>query len=165
MAVNTGPPWSVSMATPPQLVRLAEMLRHEGLPHRDLRLGARERYLAATGPDRALIGGVGLELRPPHGLLRSLIVAKAVRGSGLGRQLVTAAETIAGEEGVETLYLLTLDKSAFFVRLGYEETDREAVPTEILGTGEFASLCPASAPCLSKRLDAASGRKAGRVRP
>jgi len=153
----------VSMAAPGELARLAEMLRSEGLPHTDLRFGARERYMAATGSDGSLLGGVGLELRKPHGLLRSLIVVRPARSSGLGRSLVAAAEKMARKQGVTTLYLLTPAASAFFVRLGYAETGREAVPPEILGTGEFAGLCPASAACLSKRLDTGPGQETGRV--
>ena len=139
------------------------MLRGEGLPHTDLRPGDRERYMVVAGPDGSLLGGVGLELRKPHGLLRSLVVARPARGAGLGRRLVTAAEKVAREQGVTTLYLLTPDASAFFIRLGYVETGREAVPREILDTGEFAVLCPASAPCLSKHLGPGSGQEKGRL--
>lgn len=66
---------------------------------------------------------------------------------------MAAAEESAREEGVETLYLLTLDAAPFFHRFGYADTDREAVPAGILETPEFSVLCPASAICLSKHLD------------
>lgn len=152
-SLNAGTPWSVSRATADDVARLAKMLRAANLPHDDVRPGPYDRYLVARDSAGMLVGGVGLSLRRPHALLRSLIVAPDARGAGLGSVLVNAAEASARDEGVETLYLLTLDAAPFFHRFGYADTEREAVPATIRKTGEFSGLCPASAACLSKHLD------------
>ncbi len=128
------------------------MLRGASLPDSGVSIGEFERYLLAKSPTGELLGGVGLELRGADALLRSLIVRPGRRGAGIGRSLVEAAEALARSQGIDTLYLLTLDQAAFFVGLGFVEQRRKATPPGILGTDEFSSLCPASAVCLRKQL-------------
>lgn len=128
------------------------MLREASLPDTGVSSGEFEYYLLAKSSTGDLLGGVGLELRGADALLRSLIVRPERRGAGIGRSLVEAAEALARRHRIDTLYLLTLDQAAFFAGLGFVEQCREAVPPGILGTGEFSSLCPASAVCLRKQL-------------
>lgn len=128
------------------------MLRDASLPDTGVSSGEFEHYLLAKSSTGDWLGGVGLELRGADALLRSLVVRPDRRGAGIGRSLVEAAEDLARSHGIDTLYLLTLDQAAFFAGLGFVEQCREAVPPGILGTGEFSSLCPASAVCLRKRL-------------
>jgi amino-acid N-acetyltransferase len=131
---------------------LLGMLREASLPDTGVSIGEFERHLLATGPTGEMLGGAGLELRGADALLRSLIVRPGRRGAGIGRSLVEAAEALARSQGIDTLYLLTLDQAAFFAGLGFVEQCREAAPPGIFGTGEFSSLCPASAVCLRKQL-------------
>ena len=146
------------MAQSDDLRWLIDRLREAHLPDQGIRVSESEHYLIARDRAGAALGGVGLELRPPHALLRSLVVRTDARGAGLGRTLVSAAEDLAREHGILALYLLTLDAEAFFRRLGYVEIQRDVVPDQIQVTGEFADLCPASAICLRKRLVAGTGR-------
>jgi amino-acid N-acetyltransferase len=109
-------------------------------------LGARD--------EKGLVGIVGVERAGSAGLLRSLAVRPDLRGTGLGSQLTTAAEALAVELGIGELYLLTTTAEAFFLRRGYTRLPREAAPSAIRGTTEFASLCPDSAAFMSKKLHA-----------
>jgi N-acetylglutamate synthase-like GNAT family acetyltransferase len=100
-----------------------------------------------------LLGAGGFEVHGESGLLRSIVVADWLRGSGLGRALVESVEAAARQRGLRELVLLTETAPDFFARLGYADIARESAPEAIRKSAEFSSLCPQSARCMSKRLD------------
>lgn len=119
----------------------------------DLVANARVRLYGGR-TDGELVGAVGFESVGRVALLRSLAVAPSQRGKGLGQVLVASAEAHAGEQGIDTLYLLTTTAAAFFARLGYSAVERALAPTAIRATSQFAGLCPAAATLMCKRLGA-----------
>ena len=142
----------IADATPVELGALRRMLVAESLPEQGVASGAGARFLVARTADGRVLGGIGLEGGCPAALLRSLVVDRAHRGAGIGEALVAAIEDVARVDGVETLYLLTLDAAGFFSKLGYGHADRSRVPRALRQTDEFSTLCPASADCMAKRL-------------
>lgn len=112
-------------------------------------------FLVAADDD-GLAGVVGIEACGDTGLLRSLAVVPARRGSGLGHALVEAAEAHARERGLGGLVLLTTTAAPFFGRRGYRDLPRDAAPAAVRATAEFRSICPASATCMAKSLEAAA---------
>lgn len=68
------------------------------------------------------------------------------------RMLVSALEADALATEIDELWLLTLDKSEFFRRLGYALQDRDLAPEVIKATREFSGLCPSDAMLMSKVL-------------
>ena len=100
----------------------------------------------------AVVGTIGLELFPPHALLRSLAVGQDHRGQGVGAQLIGSAERYARMMGVATLYLLTMTAADFFGRFEFRETRRDDAPTALQATEEFRSLCPDTAVCMRKQI-------------
>jgi amino-acid N-acetyltransferase len=70
----------------------------------------------------------------------------------LGQKLVARVEHDAKAEGIERLVLLTETAETFFLRLGYEVTDRSNVRDELKQSAEVRSLCPVSAVCMTKAL-------------
>jgi amino-acid N-acetyltransferase len=100
--------------------------------------------------DMGVIAAVGLGRYGDTGLLRSLVVAKAHLGSGIGKQLVDAAEKRASAIDVQSIYLLTTAADAFFEKLGFRRLQRELAPAAIRSSYQFASLCPASAVLMVK---------------
>lgn len=129
---------------------LTALLAAAGLPVADLD-GGRIRFLVAVTEGQT-VGVIGLEGFPPEALLRSLAVAPALHGSGLGGQLVRALEVHAAAIGIRRLTLLTETAAPFFAHLGYTALSREQVDASIRATAEFRSLCPASASCMHKPL-------------
>lgn len=125
------------------------LLEHAGLPASDLEASGVLLLLAEEGG--ALLGCVGIEARGQFALIRSLAVAQAARGNGLGRTMARRAEDFARAGGVATLYLLTTTAERFWSRLGYARVARAEVPAEVQASAEFAALCPQSAVCM--RLD------------
>lgn len=127
------------------------LLSESGLPFEDI-TAQHLHHFFGCGSGSKLEGVVGLELYGDAALLRSLAVTAERQGSGLGSKLVEHAEGYARKKGVTSLYLLTTTAEAFFLRRGYARIPREAAPTAIKGTKEFAGICPASSAFMVKKL-------------
>lgn len=99
--------------------------------------------VARAGGD--LVGSAALEIYGKSALLRSVAVAAAVQGTGVGHRLVESALTLAQEMGIEQIYLLTETAAGFFPRFGFRTIDRATVDNAVKQSVEFTSACPASA--------------------
>jgi amino-acid N-acetyltransferase len=135
--------------SPPSLRGAVALLRSAGLPVSDLTEAHLSNFHysgSVAEPD----GIIGLELYGTHALLRSLVVAAAVRSTGLGSALLHHAESHARRAGVQSIYLLTTTAESFFSRRGYVLTQREDAPASIRATREFADICPASSAFMVK---------------
>ena len=128
------------------------LLEQAGLPVADLGSSPVEFVVAVD--DEAIVGTIGVERHGDAGLLRSLSVVPARRGTGLGRTLVHALERRAAELGLRELVLLTTTARDFFAQRGYVSIERDAAPEAVRRSAEFRSLCPASSTCMTKRLGA-----------
>jgi len=129
-----------------------ELLFASELPVDDLSPEKLNGFLIAEDND-AIVGLIGLDVLGTRGLLRSLVVEKTARRSGLGGKLVGALESAAEAAGITELWLLTIDAERFFQRHNFEIVDREAAPDEIRNTEEFSTLCPGTAYLMRKLLD------------
>ena len=123
------------------------LLKENNLPVIDLDFG---KYLFALLHNDTIVGTGGLEFFGDCALLRSVSVKKDLHGKGLGKLIITELEKISGKKGINCLYLLTTTAKDFFIRVGYEEIERESVPLSIKNTSEFSSLCPSSATVMRK---------------
>ena len=138
-----------AVTAPADLEGARALLRTVGLPADDLGEGAEVRVLERGG---VVVACVALEVYGSSGLVRSLAVAPSARGEGVGGRLVVAIEDVARARGLGDVYLLTTTAAPFFERRGYRPVDRADVPRAVRASSEFASVCPASAACLGKRL-------------
>lgn len=127
------------------------LLARAKLPVADLSAASISRFLVAT-IDESIVALIGLECFESIGLLRSLVVDSEFRGAGLGRVLVEKLESQATGQGVNQMWLLTIDADAWFQRLGYEARQRDEAPEVIAQTVEFVSLCPGDAVLMHKAL-------------
>lgn len=82
-------------------------------------------------------------------MLRSVAVAPAVRGLGLGLVLAADRLVAARARGVRVVYLLTTTAAALFERLGFRPIARDAVLAALAAHPELTGACPASAACLA----------------
>ena len=120
-----------------------------GLPVEDL---SAEHLVFVAEAGGRFVGAIGLESFGELGLLRSLVVLAEARANGAGRRLVTALEGYACEQGMEALWLLTIDADRYFERLGDRVMERSVAPAAIRTTAEFSGLCPGDAVLMSKVL-------------
>jgi amino-acid N-acetyltransferase len=108
------------------------------------------RFLVAE-EDGLVVGAVGLETFDSVGLLRSAVVARDHRGTGVGRQLVEQVLERAEREGVNEVYLLTTTAEDYFPRFGFDLTDRDGVPDALKMSEEFRGACPETAVVMTRR--------------
>jgi amino-acid N-acetyltransferase len=132
-----------------------DLLNEAELPIEDLTDEKMKNFMIAKAKDGSIIGVVGVEIYRGSGLLRSLAVHTAYRGTGLGSLLTRKIESFARRKGIKVLYLLTMTAADFFTKIGYQVTQRDNLPAPIRKTEEFKNLCPVSAKCLFKVLDSA----------
>ncbi|HEX7047318.1 MAG TPA: arsenic resistance N-acetyltransferase ArsN2 [Gammaproteobacteria bacterium] len=139
-------------ATANDLADIQALLKSAGLPFEDLTIHSLQDFMVLRDAKGELLATGGVERHGNDGLLRSVVVSDAARGSGLGKRITGAIENHAREKHIGALYLLTMTAAEFFPRLGYEKFDRDAVPVAIARSTEFATLCPATAICMKKNL-------------
>jgi len=111
--------------------------------------------------DGRIVGSAGMERYGSFGLLRSVAVSAALRGSGFGRRLVANRMTHAARGGTEAVYLLTVDTAEYFERLGFARVARERAPREIQQSVEFSEACPKNAVVMMLALRAGSNANKG----
>lgn len=122
---------------------VCRLLREADLPLDGLSATLEHFIVAET--DGAVTAAAGLEMYGSDALLRSVVVAAGIRGSGVGNRLVEAARQSARSLGVRGVYLLTDTADHFFARHGFAVIGRAEVPAGIRTSVEFASACPDSA--------------------
>lgn len=142
---------SIRRARSPDLPAVLALLEQARLPTADI-TGVDELRMWVLEEEGAIIGAIALERFGSEALVRSLAVAPEYRKRGLGRELVDRVEESAGADGIKQLFLLTETAEALFRSLGYAVIDRRYVSESVQKSGEFRSLCPASATCMSKTL-------------
>jgi amino-acid N-acetyltransferase len=119
------------------------------LPSADITEESLEHFLVYRDP-LGVAGVTGLQIFGEVALLRSLVVTSERMGCGIGKGLVTAAEALAAELQVRSIYLLTTTAADFFEYRGFRRIGREEAPQEIRATQEFSSLCPSTAVLMVK---------------
>ena len=135
---------------------ILRLLQDGGLPIDGLLEHLDAAFVARDGD--AIVGCAALEIYADGVLLRSVVVAPAARGRGVGRRLTNAAVTLAQSLGMPAVYLLTTSAESYFPKCGFARVTREQVPASVKESIEFRSACPASAIVMWKTLtDTAEG--------
>ena len=131
---------------PAKLAQLEALMRLNNLPTQDCAAQAQNFYGIFDGDE--LIAAGGLEPAADYVLLRSIVVKKQYRASGLARSISEYLISLAEAEGRQAVYLLTETAGSYFQKLGFTSLSRADVPAEIAQTQQFSALCPDSASCL-----------------
>ena len=116
--------------------------------------GVRDNFsgFVVADDDGAIAGAIGLEKYGSAALLRSAVVARDHRGTGVGRRLVEQLLERAEEAGVDELYLLTTTAEKYFPRFGFTRTTRATVPEAVKASAEFRGACPDTAVVMTRPL-------------
>jgi amino-acid N-acetyltransferase len=144
---NPGP--AIMGARRSDLPSIRWLLDIEYLPSADITEESLEHFLVYRD-QLGVAGVVGLKLFGEVALLRSLVVTSERMGCGIGKNLVTAAEALAAELKVRSIFLLTTTAADFFEYRGFRRISREQAPLRIRATQEFSSLCPSTAVLMVK---------------
>jgi len=140
----------VERAAPADVERVEALLSAASLPLE----GARDALaLGVVGRDGgSVVAAAAIERFGAAGLLRSVVVDEASRGTGLGHAIVAAAEDLARSLGMGELYLLTETAIDWFPRLGYEVVDRATAASVVGESIEFTTVCRDTGVPMRKRL-------------
>lgn len=130
---------------------ILQLLLDSGLPIDGLVDHLTTALVARSGA--ALVGCAAVEIYPDGALLRSVAVAPAARGHGVGERLTEAAVALARSRRTPAVYLLTTTAESYFSKFGFVQTTRELVPAGVRQSIEFRSACAASAVVMRKFLD------------
>lgn len=126
------------------LAEIVRLLRASNLPHKDIVLGD-NLFFSYHDQHGTLIGSAGLEFYSKFALIRSIAVPETHRNKSIGREIVKHMISKAKEKAILEVYLLTETAHDFFLKNGFQDIARDLVPSEIKESGEFSSVCPASA--------------------
>jgi N-acetylglutamate synthase-like GNAT family acetyltransferase len=86
--------------------------------------------VAVDARGRILACGALKEYSPSIAEVAAIAVAPTAQGNGLGRDIVSAVETLALKRGILHVFALTL-QPAFFEAIGYQRVDRARYPEKI----------------------------------
>lgn len=151
---GTAGSWTLRAASSDDLAAARELMVACGLPVDGLEDQFAHHFAIGESGGR-LIGVAGIEVYGRSGLLRSVAVAPALRGSGVGSALVRDRIEWARFTGMHSIFLLTTTAESYFARHGFVTVVRETVPRAIRSSKEFAQACPESATlmCLTLAVD------------
>jgi len=141
---------TIEKARPDDLADLLRLLEQNLLPIDGLQDHLATALVARD--DGRLVGSAALEIYPDGALLRSVAVAPALHGLGLGRELTEAAIRLALEQRAPAIYLLTTTAGQFFPKFGFEPISRAEVPAAVRASVEFTSACPSTATVMRRAL-------------
>lgn len=139
------------------LARVTALLAESRLPRDGVaELLARDAsaVVVADDPrDPSALAAVGaLEIAGRDALVRSVAVAPAYRGRGLGDAIVARLVHDAAARDLDACWLLTTTAAPFFAARGFALATRERVPAPLAATVEFTGACPASATVMTRAL-------------
>jgi thioredoxin type arsenate reductase len=141
----------IERATPADVPAVEALLAAAGLP---LEGAAEALALGVVAREHVtVVAAAAIERYGDAGLLRSVVVARAHRGSGVGRAIVAASEDLARSEGIRDLYLLTETAVDWFPRLGYAVVARQVASAAVGASIEFTTVCRDTGIAMRKRLD------------
>jgi amino-acid N-acetyltransferase len=130
-----------------QLKEFLQFLEQNKLPFKDIQLIGNF-FLRYYDADGNTVGTGGLELYGDTGLLRSVAVTESNRGHNIGKQIVNDILQHAAELNLHSVFLLTETAHDFFLKKGFSDFPRDAVPDALKRSSEFSEVCPSSAKCM-----------------
>jgi amino-acid N-acetyltransferase len=90
--------------------------------------------------DGEVVGAAGMEIYGDAGVLRSVAVAPALRGTGEGRRLVSQALDYAKQHGAGRVYLFTMNAAPFFARYGFRPVTMDDFEPSVRQSWQYVGL-------------------------
>lgn len=137
---------TIDPASAADLEPIRDLLAASGLPTAGVDEHLRTFIVARDGPYVVACGGA--EAYQFVALIRSVAVAQAYRGQGLGRRIVRQLLDRLASRGLREFYLRTTDAEEYFKKRGFKPIDRDEVHPQLLSSREFQDACPESAICM-----------------
>ena len=133
----------IRSANASDLASIEALLQTNGLPAAGVAEHLANFAVAEEYPDVVACGGI--EYHGEFALIRSIAVAEHVRGSGLGRAILSHLLSECRTHMVRSVTLLTTTAESYFANNGFVRVSRNEVPRPLLASSQFQGVCPASA--------------------
>ena len=140
----------IRSATHLDFSEVCNLLELQNLPTADLPTSLA--HFLVEEMDGRIVGSIGLELYGTAALLRSMAVSPSHRNKGIASKLVSQLIIAAGEKRVRSIYLITNTAELYFKKRGFVQISKDEVENEVLASGEFNGLCPASSTVMMMQL-------------
>ncbi len=85
-------------------------------------------------------GCAGIEIYGEAAVLRSVVVAPELRGTGEGDRLVTVGLDYARQHGAKRVYLFTMHAAPFFARYGFEPATTDEFEPSVRNSWQYIGL-------------------------
>jgi len=85
-------------------------------------------------------GCAGIEIYGDAAVLRSVVVAPELRGTGEGHRLVTGGLEYARQHGAKRVYLFTMHAAPFFARYGFEPVTTDDFEPSVRESWQYLGL-------------------------
>jgi amino-acid N-acetyltransferase len=144
---------NVRRAASSDLAAVTALVAEAGLPTTGLSAPT-VTILIAEDDDGAVVGTAAIEVFGESGLLRSVAVQPARRGTAIGSGLVSEAVAVAASSGLRDLWLLTEGAAGFFSAGGWQPATREDLPRGMQMSPEYTAHCSDAAAVMVRELDA-----------
>jgi amino-acid N-acetyltransferase len=102
--------------------------------------------------DGEILGSAGIEVYGEAAFLRSVVVAQALQGTGMGDRLVRAALEYAQRTGARRVYLFTMHAADFFARFGFLAISMDDLETAVRAAPQYVGV--SQMPEIASRLTA-----------
>jgi glycerol-1-phosphatase len=139
----------IRAATPADEDGIRELVKEAGLAETEPASSESEGSAIVAAADGVPMATASVRTRDRDSYLHSVVVRPGEQGRGLGTLLVAAAVSAAKRRGASRCFLLTETAPGFFSKLGFQATDRDAMPGWIL---ELARECAVTATTMSRAL-------------
>jgi N-acetylglutamate synthase-like GNAT family acetyltransferase len=90
--------------------------------------------------DGRVLGCAGIEIYGGAAVLRSVVVALDLRGTGAGDRLVRHGLDYAREHGAQRVYLFTMHAAPFFARYGFQPVTTDDFEPSVRGSWQYIGL-------------------------
>ncbi len=90
--------------------------------------------------DGRVSGAAGIEIYGEAAVLRSVVVAPELRGTGEGDHLVRTGLDYAREHGAKRVYLFTMHAAPFFARYGFEPVTTDDFEAAVRDSWQYVGL-------------------------
>jgi len=129
---------SLRQARPNDIPEVERLLAAEWLPPMAIAQFLESFWVIES--DGRVAGAAGIEIYGEAAVLRSVVVAPELRGTGEGDRLVRNGLDYAREHGAKRVYLFTMHAAPFFARYGFEPVTTDDFEPAVRDSWQYVGL-------------------------
>jgi amino-acid N-acetyltransferase len=125
-------------ARPDDISAIEDLLKAEWLPPMSIEEFIDSFWVLES--EDGVVGCAGIEIYGEAAVLRSVVVAPTLRGTGEGDHLVRTGLEYARDQGAKRVYLFTMHAAPFFARYGFQPVTTDDFEPEVRESWQYIGL-------------------------